>query len=791
MLGLALAGYLLVTGSAPLVDALLPMLAAATVALELTAVSLPVMGVFSPAAAVYLAAGAARGAQFAVLLCLFGLGIRTWQAGRPRATILDLCAVSTGLAVMEHLRGRGPAPMVAAAAYLLVTLALTRWFAEAHQEDELALFSRIFKELLPLWIGVASVAVALALLLPHGSWHLLWMAFPLWGLRLAAENTIYRLREREARGAIDRYHASRQTLQVARHQVIQTQKELKFTEEQKKLLEGFSKHLASDPSPEEVFAAIAATVKAVVPYRSLVLFSANDEGLWPWRFDSPESETLANAQLLKTREPLVEEVWSEGKPMVRMQEGQLLPSETVAVAFPLAREGVLYIGGTGSKSPSQKMTTRLAWIADKAALALASARRNAQQKKALEHHSRAHYALQERVKLLATLNSGSREIASTLDRPTILEALRNFLLVTVPHQHGAILLPQGPQVWDSSGRPFDRYQPQRFQALAQAVSQQTLVLPDLNDPKNKFAPPVDQARSLMCAPIRTREELLGHIVLLTDHPDSFSPEHRDLLATIATQAAVALNNEMHYHQVVEARRLLEESQAQLIQASKMTAIGQLAAGVAHEINTPLGVINMSLDAIDMALEAGKPDRAAKKINRAKRAVDQSRHIIERLLLYSRKSDDEKESFSSNQLVEDTIDFVSHYLDDGNFEVITEFGEVPELQGKPKDLQQVLVNLIMNAVDACSDLPPERRRIHLSTTRQPDCVSIKVKDWGPGMPPEVRARVFDPFFTTKEVGEGTGLGLSVSHQIVAQHQGSLSVDSEPGQGAVFDLRLPLN
>ncbi len=192
----------------------------------------------------------------------------------------------------------------------------------------------------------------------------------------------------------------------------------------------------------------------------------------------------------------------------------------------------------------------------------------------------------------------------------------------------------------------------------------------------------------------------------------------------------------------------------------------------------------------MQLEASKPERALKKVKRGLKAVDQARHIIKKLLRYSRKNTERLEEVNVNEVVTETIDFVGHYLDRGDFEVSTELQPVGPVAGRAQELQQVLVNLILNAIDASDELEPNQRRVRLATAQEGEFVTLSVEDWGRGMTPEQLERAFDPFYTTKEVGEGTGLGLSVSQQIVSQHNGALTAESTPGQGTTFTLRLPI-
>jgi signal transduction histidine kinase len=239
-------------------------------------------------------------------------------------------------------------------------------------------------------------------------------------------------------------------------------------------------------------------------------------------------------------------------------------------------------------------------------------------------------------------------------------------------------------------------------------------------------------------------------------------------------------------ELARRERELRQAHAQLIHSEKMAAFGQLGAGFAHEVKNPLagiqGLAQLTLRGLDPSHPLAEPLATVEK--EARRCRD----IIDKLLKFSRQERFAPEPISVQALVEDAAGIMRHQmaLHDVRLHTRIEPG-LPPLLGSSNQLQQVLMNLLLNAQQAM-----ERRggAVVVSVGRSgANEIEIQVQDDGPGIPQEIRARVFEPFFTTKPTGQGTGLGLSVSFGIVREHGGSIAVESEPGRGTTFVLRLP--
>lgn len=276
----------------------------------------------------------------------------------------------------------------------------------------------------------------------------------------------------------------------------------------------------------------------------------------------------------------------------------------------------------------------------------------------------------------------------------------------------------------------------------------------------------------------------------------------------------------------DALKHLKESESQLIQSEKMSSLGQMVAGVAHEINTPLayvknslGQVSEKLPLIDSALgnsekllemlgAGSDPEGLSLAFQQTSAQVGALRqqHVIEELsslvkdglfgtgqvaeivgnLKNFSRLDRSKVAHSNlNDSLNSTLLLAKHQLK--AVTVNKNFGEIPEITCAPSQINQVFLNLITNAVQA---MPGEKGTITLTSSKDGDGVAVEVQDDGAGIPPEVMSKIFDPFFTTKEIGKGTGLGLSISYKIVEQHGGKISVESKPGMGTKFTVWLPL-
>ncbi|MEO0085625.1 MAG: ATP-binding protein [candidate division WOR-3 bacterium] len=258
----------------------------------------------------------------------------------------------------------------------------------------------------------------------------------------------------------------------------------------------------------------------------------------------------------------------------------------------------------------------------------------------------------------------------------------------------------------------------------------------------------------------------------------FLKEERSLIEAVARELGLLIERQ---EATVEKTRL----EAQLRHADRLATIGQLAAGVAHELNEPLGNI---LGFAQLALKAeGLPEQTGKDLGKVVQAALHAREVVSKLMLFARQKPPTKESVQLNDLVQEGLYFLGARCAKAGISLVRELAPgLPQINADAAQLHQVLVNLVVNAIQAM----PGGGRLVVRTEPGEDAVVLSVEDTGRGMTPDVLSRIFVPFFTTKPVGEGTGLGLSVVHGIVEGHGGTVEVESEPGKGTRFRVVLPV-
>jgi signal transduction histidine kinase len=231
---------------------------------------------------------------------------------------------------------------------------------------------------------------------------------------------------------------------------------------------------------------------------------------------------------------------------------------------------------------------------------------------------------------------------------------------------------------------------------------------------------------------------------------------------------------------------LQEANRRLVESEKMTAIGQLGAGIAHEVKNPMTSIRGYAQMGMRKVGPGNP--LHEYFQTIERETGRSLEILKNLLRFARQETAELSRIDLNTVVTDTVKLCAHQLQMKQIEVGTVLHDAAlEVNGNANQIEQVLLNLMMNAGDAMDGIGG---RITVTTDSDGGQALIRVADTGPGIPPEVQKRIFEPFFTTKPVGKGTGLGLSVSYAIVKDHKGEITVHSERGRGTTFTIAIPL-
>lgn len=230
-------------------------------------------------------------------------------------------------------------------------------------------------------------------------------------------------------------------------------------------------------------------------------------------------------------------------------------------------------------------------------------------------------------------------------------------------------------------------------------------------------------------------------------------------------------------------------EAAMRQSEKLSAVGQLAAGVAHEINNPLGVILGFAQSLIRRVAAGDPIESPLKS--IERETIRCKHLVQNLLTFSRSTQGAREPTQLNQVVEGALPLIQAEAKIANVRVVADLaGELPPVLANANQLQQVIINLANNAIDAMPDGGTVTIKTLTAQEGPRAWATVWVSDTGNGIPREILPRIFEPFFTTKPIGKGTGLGLSLAYEIIQKHDGAIEVESRPGS-TVFSIRLPVH
>src|SRR2546430_2142796 len=327
------------------------------------------------------------------------------------------------------------------------------------------------------------------------------------------------------------------------------------------------------------------------------------------------------------------------------------------------------------------------------------------------------------------------------------------------------------------------------------AERKTVVTPDiLADPSIELSPELRERtaahgfRGAAGIPLLTHERLIGALTLWLEPGRVLSPDELQALEALADQASLAFENARLYASARDSLVRLRDTQMQLVQAAKMSALGQLVSGVAHELNNPLSVI---VGYGQLMLTRELPAAVKRPIELIVAQADRMAKIVRNLLFFSRQHPPGRSAVSLNDVIEQTLSLRLNQLTLAGIAVERDLApRLPPIVGDPNQLEQVFLALLLNAEQAILDgRRGSRILLRTSVAAGGRGVKAQVIDDGPGIREDALPHVFEPFFTTKEVGSGTGLGLSVSYGIVQEHGGQLGVESRPGE-TIFTLEFPV-
>jgi signal transduction histidine kinase len=579
---------------------------------------------------------------------------------------------------------------------------------------------------------------------------------------------------------------------VIRVEQAQEQTNLKKSRE---LLGQLADMMPHNPSVKDVLQRVLWLARQIDWADSAAIFLAEAEKLKAVVFRSPYHQRLTRDSPLGIQEPLVLRALHEGNPVKLSEEDRqdshVFTEETSAIAIPIQNYGVLYMGRRTGEPFAESTLKDLVALCQQAHFALMVARLSGS-RRALEFEE-----------------AESRQIAENLlnSVSTIVEVMSEILALTEPED---VLTKTGDNLhrvadfefWAiAAGEPADTDRLEYFltgptqhsdldqeavRHLSKIGIDSGRTLSFMNMDRLSLPQPSPHIKSILICPMLADGQTIGCLTLGSVRP-CFSRHERELLSTLALQVGSHFWNLHLHHQVSEAHESLKQSQAQLIQSSKMAAVGQLAAGVAHELNTPLGAMSLAIEGAVRVFEK-KPDRALSRLERALKSGNQLREIVAKLLHYSKKTDSEGQETDLNNVVSDALNLIGHQLRLDGIEVETELAELPLILVNHNEIQQVMINLLTNAKDAILAKGEGEPSLRARTYTTDDTVALAVQDNGTGMDSKTRERAFEPFYTTKEVGHGTGLGLSVTKEIVERNGGMIDVQSTPGEGTTITLKF---
>ena len=410
----------------------------------------------------------------------------------------------------------------------------------------------------------------------------------------------------------------------------------------------------------------------------------------------------------------------------------------------------------------------------------------------------------EQARALAAIHEAGREIAASLDLDRTLRLVMTKAAETLPLDAGVLFvrdeLSQQYRVAVSHNIPPDKIDSITFafdEGVPGWVVQhcQPLLVEDARmDARVHPIVVTEGVLSVLAVPLITHGQVTGVLTLFSQtSTHAFDQSTLQLAQVFADQSAVFLENarlvgELRHsaaeleRRVEERTRQLKEKQAQIIQAEKMAAVGRLAASMAHEINNPLQAITLHLQL--MADEMQSPE-TARQLNIVQQEFNRIAGIVERLLDFQRPQAGEMQPINILATLETILTLADKQLERTGIDLVRLLPvESPLEAAVENQMKQVFLNLVLNA----AEVMPEGGTLTIAARREDDEIIIEFADSGPGLDEETAARIFEPFFTTKS--DGSGLGLAISHEIVANHDGTLTAASRPGGGAVFTVTLPV-
>lgn len=418
------------------------------------------------------------------------------------------------------------------------------------------------------------------------------------------------------------------------------------------------------------------------------------------------------------------------------------------------------------------------------------------------------YAEAKRADELAIMNKISTAMTATLELDQVLRAamegigealaVEGGLLVLVDERSGELISRMGLRHGQLREETF-RFAPGQGIAGWVVRERRPLLVADVRG-ESRFFSGVNEfldlkVRSVLCVPLSVREEVIGAIEVVNRLEGRFTEDDLNLLSSIAASVAIAIENARLYTRIKSYAEELARSHAQLVQSAKLAATGKLAASIAHEINNPLQAVQSCIYLVADGLGSEDPNRQYLDI--ARDELGRIATILRSMIDFYRPSKEGRKPTDINEVLQSVLTLMSKRIQQSQVTLKTTFApELPCVTAISDHLKQVFFNIILNAIEAM----PEGGELYVNTSlvsskadlalldQEEDFIQVEFRDTGVGIAPEAMDNIFDPFYTTKT--KGSGLGLSISYDIIEQHGGRIEFESKLGQGTTFTIKLPV-
>ncbi len=439
---------------------------------------------------------------------------------------------------------------------------------------------------------------------------------------------------------------------------------------------------------------------------------------------------------------------------------------------------------------------------------------------------------------LITLYEVSRKINSQLNFQKLLDEIMDLAINILQAEKGLLLLKEedSDELTVQVARLMDQRRMDEIVAVSRSIIKKVegemkpILLqrvPDTTGVSENTSLIRHKIKSVICVPLSSKDKLIGTIYLDTTQAEHFfKPADLSFLEGFANLAAIAIENAKSYQEIeklntnlesqvekrteqlkdkneelITAYDELKDAQMQLLRSEKMASLGMLVAGIAHEINTPLAAINSNTDMFirsfeKLRIKLGSPDGDPRDAltticvmenlaNVNLTACQRLDGIVKTLKNFARLDEEDFKLVDIQEGLDSTLELTAH-LSRNRIKVIKEYGDIPKIRCYANQLNQVFMNLIVNACQAID----RNGTLTIRTRASVSQVHVEISDTGSGIDPKHLSKIFDPGFTTKGVGVGTGLGLSISYKIMQEHAGSIDVESKKGKGTTFTVNIPI-